>query len=278
MRINAHHFNLSSSLECGQVFRWDKIGLNEYSAVLGRSIVKLKQVRNSLLIKASSPSITPSVIKAYFDLNLDLPYIYTKIGRDNNIKAAIRQYSGLRIIRQPLWECLASFIISTQNNIPRIRKIIEKLCQCFGEPVSDGGTVKYSFPEPGVLADLTARQLESCGTGYRAPYLIKTARDFVDKKISLGSLKKKPYIPAKEYLMQLAGVGPKVADCVLLFAAGKFEAFPVDVWIERVMEKLYFGGKKTTDEKIREFAGGYFGEYAGYAQQYLYYYAREKNI
>jgi N-glycosylase/DNA lyase len=274
--ISTPDFNLSATLECGQVFRWDKAAANEYIGVIGRSIVELKQNKNRLYAQASGASITPSFITSYLDLTLDLPYIYNRIGRDNIIKAAIEKYGGLRIIRQPLWECLASFIISTYNNIPRIKGIIASISRCWGKRLVFRGQEAYSFPAPDVFAGLGISRLRYCGAGFRAGFLSSAARRFLDKKMTAESLKEGSYAEARKALMEFDGVGPKVADCVLLYAAGRFEAFPVDVWIKRLMEEFYFGGKKTPEDRIRAFAAGYFGEYAGYAQQYLYHWGRTR--
>lgn len=274
--IDAPNFNLAHTLECGQVFRWGKVGKNEYEGIVDQGVIRIRQDKNRLFVCVSSPNLTPSYIKSYFDLSLDLAYIYNTIGKDNHIKDAIRRFKGLRIIKQPLWECLASFIISAYNNIPRIKGIISKICTCWGERIVLDKRVYYSFPDAQVFADSTVKQLTRCGTGFRASYLKKAARAFLEKRLSIESLKKLPYPQAKARLMQLDGVGQKVADCVLLYSVGRLEAFPVDVWIKRVMEKWYFCNKNTSENTIREFAGEYFGAYAGYAQQYLYHYERNK--
>ena len=274
--LKAPNFNLSHTLECGQVFRWDKTGHNEYRGVLSCAVVRIKQDKGRLFIHSSSPDITPSFIKSYFDLNLDLPYIYNKIGKDKHIKGAIKQFNGLRIIKQPFWECLASFIISAYNNIPRIKGIIYRISRCSGQPIPFDGGVNYLFPAPEVFADYTLCRLRQCGTGFRAPYLKKSAQAFLEGKISLNVLRSRTHTEARDILMRLDGVGEKVAECVLLYAAGRLEAFPVDVWIKRIMEDAYFDGLRTGEKKIREFANSYFGEYAGYAQQYLYHYGRSR--
>jgi len=272
--IKAPNFSLRHTLECGQVFRWDKIGVNEYEGVAAGSIIRIIQKKDALFIRSSNSRLAPSFITSYFDLTLDLPYIYNTIGQDKHIRAAINRFRGLRIIRQPLWECTSSFIISAYNNIPRIKGIINNLCGCSGKQLFLGDRAGYSFPEPRFFAHSGSGRLRRCGTGFRASYLKSTARAFLEGKINLRLLKEKPYKEAKEILMRLDGVGPKVADCVLLYSVGKLEAFPVDVWIKRVMQTLYFNGRHVNENRIREFAGGYFGKYAGYAQQYLYHYAR----
>ncbi|MDD5449929.1 MAG: DNA glycosylase [Candidatus Omnitrophica bacterium] len=272
--IDAPDFNLTHTLECGQVFRWERIAKNEYEGVVNRAIIRLRQAENRLFVRSSDPSLNPSFIRQYLDLNLDLPCIYNKIGKDKYMKRAIKAFKGLRIIRQPLWECLASFIISAYNNIPRIKGIIHLISECSGSRIILDGSVDYSFPSPASIAASTADALQRCGAGYRAPYLKKAAKAFLKGEINAEALKKNPYPEAKEALMRLYGVGHKVADCVLLFSAGRFEAFPVDVWIERIIQDIYFNGKEIAHSEIRKFAEEYFGEYAGYAQQYLYHYGR----
>ncbi len=276
--LHCDNFSLAFTLECGQVFRWNKVETNEYLGVVGPYLLNIRQDGTRLTVRASDTHITPSFIESYFDLTLDLPYIYNTIGQDNHIKAALRKFRGLRIIRQPLWECLASFIISAYNNIPRIRSIIFNISQCFGGRVSSGGYKDYLFPAPQKFVSCTPNQLARCGTGYRAPYLKAAAEFFLGKRLSIQKLSRMPYIEAKNHLMQIPGVGEKVADCVLLYSVGKLEAFPIDVWIKRVMEKLYFDNRKTSVREIRQFAAGYFGAYAGYAQQYLYYHGRGKGL
>lgn len=276
--LDAPHFNLVHTLECGQVFRWDRISSGEYLGVAGSAIVIIRQQGSRLYVQSSDSSTTPLFIKSYLDLALDLPFVYNRIGKDKFIRAAIKEFDGLRIIGQPLWECLASFIISSYNNIPRIKGIIGNISRCFGKRLILGNRLDYSFPAPQALADSGCGRLRQCGAGFRAGFLKNTARAFLDRALCAATLKEMPYAAAKRELMQLDGVGDKVADCVLLYAAGKFEAFPVDTWIKRIMQKLYFGRKETSEKKIREFAGEYFGEYAGYAQQYLYHYGRTGGI
>lgn len=273
-RVSTPDFNLGHTLECGQVFRWDKTAPSQYEGVVGSEILRVRAEKEGLLVETSGSRIGPPCIKSYFDLNLDLAYIYNKICKDKHIKAAVSRFKGLRIIRQQLWECTASFIISSYNNIPRIKGIIYNLSRCSGKPLVLDGKTNYSFPDPHVIADLSISGLKGCGTGFRAPYLKKAARAFLEGKVTEKVLAKLPYDEAKGILMGLDGIGDKVADCVLLYSAHRFEAFPVDVWIKRVMECLYFKGKKTGEKKIRQFAGEYFGQYAGYAQQYLYHCAR----
>lgn len=274
--IDAPDFNLAHTLECGQVFRWVEIGKNEYEGVVNQVIIRVRQKKSRLFVRSSDPHLGPSFIKSYFDLTLDLPYIYNKIGKDKYIIDAIKAFKGLRIIRQPGWECLASFIISAYNNIPRIKGIIHRICRCWGKRLVLGGSVNYSFPPPQLIARSAVERLRRCGPGFRTLYLKKAADAFLKEKLSVELLRKEPYLKAKEALMRLDGVGQKVADCVLLYSAGRFEAFPVDVWIKRIMEDIYFKGKKTPEGRIREFAMEYFGEYAGYAQQYLYHYGRSQ--
>lgn len=280
--LSVTDFSLAHTVECGQVFRWKKTGQNQYEGIVESSIIRIQQVKNRLIIHTSDSKITPSFIKSYFDLALDLPYIYNKIGKDKHIKTAIERFRGLRIIRQPLWECLASFIVSTNNNIPRIKNIITNICKCFGKPLMGSmGREYYSFPDARLFVNSTPRQLERCGTGYRADYLMKSAQVFLEKRLNAEILEKMPYKEAKDYLMKNfhgGGVGDKVADCTLLFSINKFEAFPIDVWIKRIMEKFYFEGRQTDKKRIRAFAIDHFGKYAGYAQQYLFYYGREKGI
>jgi len=272
--LKVSDFDLGLTLDCGQAFRWNKIGDRKYSGVIGESIVEISQDGGRLSVLASNASINHAFMRSYLGLDDDLTSIYNDIAYDINIKDAIKRFRGLRILRQPFWECLASFIISAYNNIPRIKGIIYRLGSCSGNRIVMGDSINYSFPAASVIAGSSLDQLGRCGLGYRAPFLKKAAMAVADGKITAGCLKAMTYPDAKEALMRLDGVGQKVSDCVLLYSIGKFEAFPVDVWIKRIMENFYFKGKNTTENKIREFAVAHFGQYAGYAQQYLYYYGR----
>ncbi len=267
-------FNLEHTLECGQAFRWEKLG-DFYAGVIGEALVKVSLDGHELVVETGSPA-DKKKIADYFGLNEDLPNIYKEIGRDEYIRKAIKKYRGLRILNQDRWECLASFILSSYTNIPRIKKMIASLSRRLGKRLVLGGMESYSFPPAGRIARADIKTLRGLGLGFRAAYIKDTAQKIASKKFDLDELEDLNYSEARERLMSLKGVGGKVADCVLLFSFKKYEAFPVDVWIKRGIEELYFDGKTAAPEKAAEFARERFGAYAGYAQEYLYHYLRHE--
>lgn len=265
-------FNLEHTLECGQAFRWERSG-DSYVGVIGEALVRVAFDGRQLLIETGSP-VDKDRIFDYFGLNENLPLIYRKIGRDPHIRKAIKKYRGLRILNQDRWECLASFILSSYTNIPRIKKMINGLSKRLGRRLALGNIEAYSFPSAGRIAKTDMKVLKGLGLGFRAAYIKDTAQKIASKRFDLDELGDLNYGEAKERLVSLKGVGEKVADCILLFSFKKCEAFPVDVWIKRGIEKLYFKGKTLASKKAAEFARERFGPYAGYAQEYLYHYLR----
>lgn len=194
------------------------------------------------------------------------------------INEAINFGSGIRILNQELWETIVSFIVSSNNNIPRIKKSIELISERYGEYIGTyRGKKRYSFPEADKLMELSVEELKACNTGYRANYIIETARLFSDEIFTIDIFNKLNSEQSLKELTRFTGVGPKVAHCINVFALGKRDAFPVDVWIKRIVEFLYFK-EETSPAKIQKFANEKFGVYAGFAQQYLFYYARELNL
>jgi N-glycosylase/DNA lyase len=234
---------------------------------VGKEVIRIRQKERHLIFEGTSSE----QIRNYFGLDADLGLILNSIDRDPVIHRAISDCNGLRLVNQPPWECLASYICATYANIPGIRKKIALLSRTFGEPVSGGqGNVFYSFPSASTLADSAPCDLSRCSLGYRAPYLCATARDIASDPGWVERIHALDYDEARRDLMQLKGVGPKVADCVLLFSFGKYEAFPVDVWIARIMQRHYGVREKEGYEQISRRGREYFGLYAGYAQEYLY--------
>ena len=262
------NFNLARTLECGQFFRYKKIG-NWYYVQSRNRVFKVKQEGNKLFIDGD---VCCSFAKRFFGLRENYGKIIKSISKDAFIKKAIAQNKGLRIIQQDPWECLVSFICATAANIPKIQLNIEHLARHFGKPVVFDGMTFYSFPEPGTLC--SEAKVRKCKSGFRTKYIMH-ANKCVNENWLKG-LKRLPYATAKQKLVQLKGVGEKVADCVLLYSLGKSEAFPVDVWIKRVVQKLYFKNKNGSNKQIREFANEHFGKHAGWAQQFLYAWARNE--
>lgn len=262
------NFNLNHTLNCGQVFRWRFNG-KEWIGVVENSIVKAKQRNDMLAVEADFNS---EVISNYFRLDDDLEEIYSCIARDRDMRRAIELYRGLRLIRQDPWECLISYICSAASNIPRIQNVIENLCRNFGVKIAPR---YYGFPNPERLSKATEMELRKCGLGFRSASVLEAARLVVNEEIDLNQLRRLDYSAAKEKLKAIKGVGDKIADCILLFSCDKLEAFPVDRHVKRYMQQVYFK-RCASNEAIRGFARNYFGEYCGYAQQYIYAYQRER--
>ncbi len=282
MSIELKHdtpFSLDHTLDCGQVFRWNR-GDGFWLGIVDASIVKVAQRENRLTFniypKDKAKEKEEAFIRRYFRLDDNLPHVLACINRDEAIAKAIKELCGLRLIRQDTWECLISFICATYANIPRIKKMIERLSRSFGEKISCEECIFYTFPSREALAKATLRELKECGLGFRARYVFETTRML--HGFNLESLRDMSYEDARKRLMTLAGVGGKVADCVLLFSLDKLEAFPVDVWISRIVSEHYANrlpaAQLKSFKKVSEFGRAYFGEYAGYAQEYLYHYYR----
>ncbi len=273
-------FNLDHTLNCGQAFRWKKVGDNWIGAV-DETAIQISQRGNKLFIQTFPEDAGETLVKKCFRLEDDLPYITSKINRDETIRAAVHQLHGLRIMRQDPWECLISFICATFANIPRIKGMIQSLCQRFGRKITQGGSQFYHFPRKEILAEASVHELLDCDLGYRAKYVKKTSQSLVNNKFNLDALRKTSYEEARESLLCLTGVGEKVADCVLLFSLEKLGAFPVDIWIRRILQTHYrchFNipnlEKRNLTPRLykmfNDFGREYFGSYAGYAQEYLY--------
>jgi N-glycosylase/DNA lyase len=265
-RINAEDFNLDYTLSCGQVFRWEK---NDWwTGVVNAAIIRAKQEGSEILI--DSP-LDKKFILDYFRLDDDMEKIYASISRDEKIASLIRKYKGLHLVHQDPWECLVSYICSSNNTIQNITSSIRRMCECFGKKIENG---HYSFPAPEALSEVEICEMEHCRLGFRAPRILKIASMTANNEFDLYGIKYLSYKEGREELMKIDGVGNKIADCVLLFAFGKLESFPVDTHIESIMERFYGdkfkGSKSKKREEIAEFARDYFGKYCGYAQEYLF--------
>ena len=200
----------------------------------------------------------------------DLSAIYEEINRDDRMDAMIRRYPGLRLLRQEPWECLTAFICSATSNIPRIAANMESMADAFGEPRSLHGRVRYSFPPAHKIAEAGEGALRELGLGFRAKYLANAAVQVAEGALDLEEVRRLPYWEARARLTKLYGIGSKIADCVLVFSLDKLEAFPIDRWVSRAVQEWYLNGSKMSYDDIVHWAHGYFGQYAGYAQQYLF--------
>jgi N-glycosylase/DNA lyase len=265
-------FDLAASLESGQAHRWRKKD-QWYSGVVRGNFIKIRQTPRGVEF-CSEPwpevSVVP-VLQNYFRLDDDLRAIYQEIMQDRRVADMVDRYPGLRVLRQEPWECLIAFICSANSNIPRIHQVMEKMADHFGNPISLNGEVRHAFPTPAQLAKAGEAELRRLGLGFRAPYVDRATRLLLEKSLELDALIKMPYDEAKARLMECPGIGPKIADCILVFSLEKMEAFPIDVWVRRALAEWYFPGEKTpTNRVLEQWAHGYFGRYGGYAQQYLF--------
>ncbi len=259
------HFTLEQCLCCGQAFRWKSEGEGLRGVALGRAVYA-EQQGDTLTLRGVDESAGADFIR-YFDLERDYGAIKKSYSHDPFLFEGMQYAAGIRVLRQPPFETLISFIISQNNNVKRIAGIIERLCQRYGKPLGDD----YDFPTPDALCCLCDDDLVNCGAGYRAAYISGAAR-MVSDGFDLDAIANMPYPKAREKLQELPGVGPKVADCVALYSLGFTKAFPGDVWMKKVLSCIY--GFKGSDKKMREFVDQKFGSNAGIAQQYLFHYAR----
>jgi N-glycosylase/DNA lyase len=266
-RIHAPDFNLDLTLLCGQVFRWEK--KERWTGVVNGAVIRAEQEGSELIIESA---LDKKFIQDYFRLDDDLEKIYSEIGKDELMISLIRKFRGLRLIRQDPWECLASYICSSNNTIRNIKNSIRLMSECFGSRIEKD---YYSFPTPEALARVELCEMTSCRMGFRAPNVRSAASMIADGEFDLYGIKDLSYEEGRTELMKIKGVGSKIADCVLLFAFGKLESFPVDTHIEQIMERFYDENFKSANkskkrEAIADFARRYFGNCCGYAQEYLY--------
>ncbi|MGQ3685587.1 MAG: DNA-3-methyladenine glycosylase family protein [Candidatus Loosdrechtia sp.] len=268
-KIKVKDFNLEYTLFCGQVFRVSQAE-DWYYIITRDRIFKIRQFSDYLEFHG----IDKEFLVHY--LALDEPYsdILGEINKDPCIDAAIRRYHGLRIIRQDPWECFISFLCSSAANIPKIQLNLELLSKIFGKRICLNEYEGYAFPNPGGLNNY--ENILMAKTGFRAKFILSANR-LVSEEFLL-SLRKLPYSEAKKALKNVPGIGDKIADCILLFSLGFTGAFPVDTWMKKILQKLYFGNRVVSNRLLSDFGIGYFGKYAGYAQQFLYLFARESGL
>jgi len=278
---NVKSFEPKDIFECGQCFRWNKQEDGSYEGVFKNNIATLKKQNQDIIIEGVSSGNLAKEIEEYFDLNRDYEKIketLTKI--DKNMKTSIQYGQGILLLNQDLWETILSFIISANNNIPRIKGIIERLAKQYGTKITWKGKDYYTFPTPEQLKEVTIQEYRDLGLGFRDKRIYETTKMVLNKQIDLKQLHQNPNtFEVREQLLSLSGVGPKVADCILLFSTLKrLEVFPIDVWVRRVMNDLYIKDKdenKVNKKQIESLANQKFGNLAGLAQQYLFYWRRE---
>jgi len=270
-------YDLSTTLESGQAFGWRKHGQG-WVGVVDRRWVFLESSATTLRAETAGEVRDWSWLIHYLQLELDLGSIVATFPADPPMQQAVRACRGLRLLRQDPWETLASFILSSTKQITQIQQIVRLVCERFGAgvPTPPGHTPAYAFPAAEVLADLGEKQLRDCKMGFRAPYLLGAARAVAQGRLDLNALESMPTEAARTQLSALHGVGRKISDCVLLFAYGRQDAFPVDVWIMKMLREQYFPRRKVNLRRLQRFAATHFGPNAGYAQQYLFHYARSQ--
>ena len=269
-------FTLSQILECGQCFHFDKLDEEVYEVVAFGRAVKMEQTDKVLRIYGSSMEDYEGIWKLYLDMDNDYGLIkQSVIKADGALKTAVDEKSGIHILNQDFFETLISFIVSQNKSIPQIKQCVKNISHRFGdEVIGYNGEAFYVFPDVQRLHDATEEELRECKVGFRAPYIKNATEAVYSGAVTKEKLDELDIAQARELLMTIKGVGEKVANCVLLFGLGRREAFPVDVWMKRIMEQMYFDGKDTKKQDIEAFAVNKFGDLGGYAQQYLLDYAR----
>ena len=279
--VENNTFELKDIFDCGQCFRWNEDEDGSYIGVVGNNVLKVWKKDNKIYFKSNGENNLKELVQYYFDLDRDYVEIKKKLSKiDNNMKEAIKYGEGIRILNQDLWETIISFIISANNNIPRIKGIIQRMSQKYGKEIEFEGEKYYTFPTTDELSKASVSDLRELGLGFRDIRIYETTKLIKDKKVDLKELEnEKDFKKVREILLTLPGVGPKVADCILLFSSLKrWEAFPIDVWVRRVMNELYIHNvdeTKVKKEQIEKIANEKFGDLAGIAQQYLFYWRKE---
>lgn len=280
-KIAAPDFDLAKTLDSGQVFHWEKARLG-FVGTIGELPIYVEQTGDTLKASSGSKNLEclkhsslERVILEYFALDHSLGDICASFPKDSLMASARDYCRGLRIIRQPKWECLATFICSSMKQVAHIRQISKKLRERFGDARKIAGHTVYTFPGAERIADSSEKELRRCALGYRAENLLATARRVASGEVDLAELTSLSDADLRARLCELPGVGAKVANCVMLFAYERLRAFPIDVWIERVLREKYFPrARKLNAMRLRAFTESYFGEHGGYAQQYLFHHAR----
>ncbi|MDX1950550.1 MAG: DNA glycosylase [Verrucomicrobiota bacterium] len=273
--FKVEEYDLAATLSSGQAFRWKPRGESWEGVIHGRWIALTQRIDGIDARVAKAVEEWDWLIQ-YLQLDCDISTVIQTFPKDPHLGEAVSTCKGLRLLRQEPWECLASFILSSTKQIVQIQQIVELLCARYGEPIaSAAGSAAFAFPTAAGLAALSEQELRDCKMGFRAPYLARTAR-MVQNEVNLDAISKLELERAREELMKFPGVGRKIADCVLLFAYGFQQAFPVDVWVLKALRQLYFPRRKPTPGRLLRFTQNYFGPNAGYAQQYLFHYMRTK--
>ena len=277
---NQDSFELKDIFECGQCFRWNENEDGSYTGVINKGVLNVEKQGEKIIFTGMLDGDIKEIVNSYFDLDRNYEEIKRQLSNiDKYLKTSVEYGKGIRILNQDLWETIISFIISANNNIPRIKGIIERISEKYGTEIEWKNEKYYIFPTPEQLERATVEDLRSLGTGFRDVRIYETTQKVLNDEVNLENIDKKGTIEAREDLLTLSGVGPKVADCILLFSTLKrFDVFPIDVWVRRVMNELYIKNKdesKVSKKEIMKIANGKFGDLEGLAQQYLFYWKRE---
>ncbi len=275
-------FELKHIFDCGQCFRWNEEEDGSYTGVIKQGILNVKKENGLITFEGMLDGNIKEIVVDYFDLNNNYEEIKNKLSKiDDNMKKSIEYGYGIRILNQDLFECIISFIISANNNIPRIKGIIERLSKKCSRRVIYNEKEYYLFPSVSELSKLSVEDLRSLGLGFRDIRVFNTCRKIKEKVIDLDKIKEmKSSEKIREELLKLDGVGPKVADCIMLFSLKRYDVFPIDVWVRRVMNDLYIHNEneeKVNKKEILKIANELYGNICGLAQQYLFYYRREND-
>ena len=273
------NFNPKHIFECGQCFRWIKQEDDSYTGVAMGQVINVKQEGNKIYLDNTTKEDFDNIWYDYFDLGRDYESMVNTLKvMDEHLEKATEFGEGIRILKQDGWEMLISFIISANNRIPMIQRAINNLSKNFGTYIGEYKNQEYyAFPTPQQLNKATIEEIRACSTGFRDKYIKSTAQIVNDENIDVLEYRKLPTAECLKELLKFNGVGPKVADCIALFGMQKYDTFPVDVWVKRVMQEFYVE-EDLSLTKIRKFGIEKFGDLAGFAQQYLFYYAREFGI
>ena len=277
---NQDSFEPKHIFDCGQCFRWNEEQDKSYTGVFKSNVLNVKKQENMIIFKGIVQGDIKDIVEDYFDLKRDYSKIKQELSKiDENVGLSIKYGEGIRILNQELIETILSFIISANNNIPRIKGIIEKISEKYGSKIIWNNNTYYTFPTLEQLKNVTPEEYRNLGAGFRDKRLYETVKILLEQKSDINNWYKYDTNNVREELLKLSGVGPKVADCILLFSDLKrFDVFPIDVWVRRVMNELYIKNSdetKVNKTEIQKLALQKFGKYQGLAQQYLFYWKRE---
>jgi N-glycosylase/DNA lyase len=277
MSFEVEDYDLASTLNSGESFRWNRRG-NGWAAVVHGRWARLEQKPGFIIVRTAVSQTNWVWLRDYLQVEVNIADVIATFPDDAPLRRAVDECHGLRLLRIEPWECLASFILSSTKQIVQIRQIVSLLCERYGERVAvpEGEPAAFAFPTAQRLAALTEADLRACKMGFRAPNLLATAREVAAGACDLEQLKTTPVEKARAQLVELPGVGPKIADCVLLYAYGFPTAFPMDVWVIRALRELYFRGRRVDVKRLRQFSEKHFGPNSGYAQQYLFHWIRTR--